>query len=197
MTRSKTLLIGILAALAGAVMIAVLATRSANEPRTAAAPESAQSAASKSGPRTGLMDSSAKVSLTSASASDLAEAGEIILTLDIQPGWHVNANPASMEFLIPTVASGSADGEALSTEPRYPPGRMSEIKLGGKAIAVYDDGAQIRFAPEAREAGRIKDAGKLDLSVRVQACSDDGVCLAPSDLSITLDERGVEIPSTN
>ncbi|MBF24574.1 MAG: hypothetical protein CML18_13600 [Pusillimonas sp.] len=138
--------------------------------------------------RSGLADSSDKVRLEIVGGSKAlnGEAGEIVLALDIEPGWHVNANPASMEFLIPTVASSSVNGQSLDIPIQYPRGRVSDITLGDTALEVYDDDASIRLLPDETHTARLKEAGKLDMTVRVQACSDEGVCLAPADLPLTL-----------
>jgi len=138
--------------------------------------------------RTGLASSSDKVRLKVVEGNKALadDTGEILLTLDIQPGWHVNANPASMEFLIPTVASSSVNGELLEIQTRYPRGRVSDITLGDIALEVYDDDANIRLLPDEKQIAMLKEAGKLDMTVRVQACSDEGVCLAPADLPLTL-----------
>lgn len=157
------------------------------------APGSAQPEQASSDPqapvaRTGLADSSDKVRLNLAEGGKalIGETGEIILTLDIESGWHVNANPASMEFLIPTVASSSVNGQSLDIPTQYPRGRVSDITLGDTALEVYDDGASIRLLPDEKQTAALKEAGKLDMTVRVQACSDEGVCLAPADLPVAL-----------
>lgn len=138
--------------------------------------------------RTGLAQSSDKVNLmvTGAARSDAGTSSEIAVTLNIEPGWHVNANPASMEFLIPTTTSAVANGKPLDVQIQYPRGRVSDITLGETAIEVYDDGASIRLQPGEENFAILEEAGELDLKVRVQACSDSGVCLAPSDLTVTL-----------
>lgn len=138
--------------------------------------------------RSGLADSSDKVRLKIVGDSKAltGDAGEIVLALDIEPGWHVNANPASMEFLIPTVASSSVNGQSLEIPIQYPRGRVSDITLGDTALEVYDDDASIRLLPDETHTAMLKEAGKLDMTVRVQACSDEGVCLAPADLPLTL-----------
>ena len=185
MSRNKIVIAGLVAVLLLVGIAAVFINRSASvAPATISGP-----AGSPASGRAGLAESADKVSLTVAglAQSNPLESEEIVLTLDIAPGWHVNANPASMEFLIPTVASGAANGSAVDLLAQYPAGRVSDITLGDTAIEVYDDGVQIRLLPKEEDLALVKEAGELDLSVRVQACSDEGVCLAPSDLSVTLD----------
>tara|TARA_R110001583_G_C5665453_1_gene410079 strand:+ start:4632 stop:5186 length:555 start_codon:yes stop_codon:yes gene_type:complete len=162
-----------------------------NNPVNTASPKQTERASSDApapSARSGLANSSDKVRLKIVGDSKTltGDAGEIVLALDIEPGWHVNANPASMEFLIPTVASSSVNGQSLEIPTRYPRGRVSDITLGDTALAVYDDDASIRLLPDEKQTAMLKEAGKLDMTVRVQACSDEGVCLAPADLPLTL-----------
>ena len=186
-TRTKVLMTGVAVFLIAIAAFTLIGTNSGN------APGSAQSERANSDPqspvaRTGLADSSDKVRLNLAEGGKAlaGETGEIVLTLDIEPGWHVNANPASMEFLIPTVAKSSAGGQSLDIPTEYPRGRVSDIVLGDTALEVYDDGASIRLLPDEKQTAALKEAGKLDMTVRVQACSDEGVCLAPADLPVAL-----------
>jgi len=186
-TRTKVLLTGVAVFLIAIAAFMLIGTNSGK------APGSAQSERANSDPqapvaRTGLADSSDKVRLKLAEGGKalIGETGEIVLTLDIEPGWHVNANPASMEFLIPTVAKSSAGGQSLDIPTEYPRGRVSDIVLGDTALEVYDDGASIRLLPDEKQTAALKEAGKLDMTVRVQACSDEGICLAPADLPVAL-----------
>lgn len=138
--------------------------------------------------RTGLANSADKVrlSLSNGDAAMAGKTGDFVLTLNIEPGWHVNANPASIEFLIPTVVSSSVNGQALEIPTQYPRGRLSDIVLGDTALEVYDDGASIRLRPDEKQTAVLEKVGRLEMIVRVQACSDEGVCLAPTDLPVAL-----------
>ncbi|MBA1241096.1 hypothetical protein G7015_22030 [Pseudomonas kunmingensis] len=138
--------------------------------------------------RTGLANSADKVRLTlsNGDAAMAGKTGDFVLTLNIEPGWHVNANPASIEFLIPTVVSSSVNGQALEIPTQYPRGRLSDIVLGDTALEVYDDGASIRLRPDEKQTAVLEKVGRLEMIVRVQACRDEGVCLAPTDLPVAL-----------
>ena len=186
-TQAKVLLTGIAVFLIAIAAFMLIGTNSGKAPGSAQ-PEQASSDPQAPVARTGLADSSDKVRLKLAEGGKalIGETGEIVLTLDIEPGWHVNANPASMEFLIPTVAKSSAGGQSLDIPTDYPRGRVSDIVLGDTALEVYDDGASIRLLPDEKQTAALKEAGKLDMTVRVQACSDEGICLAPADLPVAL-----------
>lgn len=105
------------------------------------------------------------------------------LTLNIARGWHVNAHPASLEFLIPTTASATVAGQKLKLDARYPAGVDSGIQLSGKPVLVYDNGTRILLSPAKAAWPAIREAGHFTVRLRVQSCSDKGVCLAPSLLS--------------
>ena len=187
-TRPKVLLAGVAVFLIAIATVFVLLDTDSGDGSGQARPGQARSDAQVPAARTGLVNSSDKVRLNIIGGDDAlaGNSGEIVLKLDIEPGWHVNANPASMEFLIPTAASTSVNGQSLDIPTQYPRGRVSDITLGDTALEVYDDKASIRLLPDEKQTAMLKEAGKLDMTVRVQACSDEGVCLAPADLPVAL-----------
>ncbi len=108
---------------------------------------------------------------------------EVAVSLTIKAGYHIYANPAGTDDVIPTtIALAPAAGAAL-VEARYPGGEAKVLAGTGTArVNVLEGGARvgarIRVALDAR-------AGPLDLvlKVRVQAC-DDRACLAPATLDV-------------
>ncbi|HSF17439.1 MAG TPA: DUF255 domain-containing protein [Vicinamibacteria bacterium] len=92
------------------------------------------------------------------------------LELDIEPGWHVNANPASSSYLIPTELKGEVRGVM------YPPGKEVTFSFSDEAVSVYDGTVSL-----AGELGA--DASSVTLVY--QAC-DDTRCLAPVEKVLTL-----------
>jgi hypothetical protein len=135
-----------------------------------------------------LPDSSTRVSINASFANPVANDGsrELRVTLQIDHGWHVNAHPASLGFLIPTTIAARANGQPLPLKVSYPSGRDSGIRLGDTSIEVYDDDTTISAAltPAALKAAQA--AGGLDILVRAQSCSDKGVCLPPARLTVRL-----------
>ncbi len=97
--------------------------------------------------------------------------GKIILK--INDGWHVNANPASMDFLIPTEIVTS-DTSKL-TEVTYPIGHEVETPLG--LMRVYSNETAIPFKIE----GRFPES----VSLTAQAC-DGKTCYPPSTWTVFL-----------
>lgn len=131
----------------------------------------------------GMMQSSDKVHLQVALG---ANDQELMVTLNIDDGWHVNANPASLDFLIPTTVTTRIAGKPVASPATYPPGESAGISLQGTDIKVYEDDTDIPLHLEPAATDQMDQGAALTVSVRVQSCNDTGVCLAPSDLVATV-----------
>lgn len=114
-------------------------------------------------------------------------ASSIIFTrLTIDRGWHVNANPASLPFLIPTEEAARINGKPAKLDVVYPQGRNSDVVLQGTAIRVYDDGTTLKASIAPQTLNRLTSDETLTLEVTVQSCSNKGICLPPATLSSKL-----------
>lgn len=119
------------------------------------------------------------------------EAGEaeahrrIAVDLTIAEGWHVNANPASLDFLIPTQVGVHLGDQELEVEPEYPVGEHKATPLGDQKIAIYRGKVTIPVHWE-RLPAKQSATGPLIVSARVQACSERGRCLPPTTLQTKL-----------
>lgn len=119
----------------------------------------------------GMMNSSAHVT------ASLAIEGETgIVTLHIDKGWHVNANPASLGNLIAATVWIERDGARHAAQATYPRGQSSGITIDGTDILVYEDGVTIRVA-------NLTNPQTSRVLVHVQACSTKGICLAPATIT--------------
>lgn len=137
--------------------------------------------------RAGLGQSADKVNASVQWTVPATAAGpgkSLVLRLKIAPGWHVNANPASLQFLIPTHVAAAINNQPVDLKVSYPKGTDSGIHLDGKAIQVYSDGTKINGQLGTKATTLLREAGHLDLKLHVQACSDKGTCLAPSTINI-------------
>jgi len=103
------------------------------------------------------------------------EANSLTVTavLDITEGWHINANPASLDFLIPTSVDVREDSGKAKVKPAYPDARAMATPLGD--IKVYK--GKVSIPVQVTFPG---SAENLRLLVRAQACKGT-TCLAPSD----------------
>ncbi len=103
---------------------------------------------------------------------------EVIMTLTIKPGWHINANPATFEFLIPT--SVSFDG-LTPQSVRYPEATPFSVRFNPTVIAVY----QGKVSVLAKFAKGVLPKKNLRAILSVQAC-DESVCLPPAKIPFSV-----------
>lgn len=103
---------------------------------------------------------------------------EIAVELEVDPGYHINANPTSFDYLIPTTVSfKSLKGVAL----RYPPPTIIHPRFAPDGLKTYQDTTVIfGRLPPAKER-----APGIEATIRVQAC-DDEACLPPATLTVTV-----------
>jgi uncharacterized protein YyaL (SSP411 family) len=92
--------------------------------------------------------------------------------LAVKEGWHINANPASSSYLIPTEIRGEVRGVT------YPPGESMTFAFSKEPLSVYAGEVEIVF-----QAG--SEAPKVTLVY--QAC-DETRCLAPVSRELGLEK---------
>jgi len=107
-------------------------------------------------------------------------AAEAKVELTITAPWHINANPPSPDYMIPTqatlpAASGIAPGKAV-----YPAAHQLKVDFDDKPLAVYDHAATITL-PLRAAADAASGAHVLHGTLRFQSCNDQ-VCLAPATI---------------
>ena len=112
-------------------------------------------------------------------ATSFDDHDEIRVTLAIDPGYHVNANPASSDYLIPTTVAIPGVSDAKVS---YPAGQVFEPKFPPEGIAVYEGSVAIRAE---LPKGGLASAAEEPLRVEVQACTTQ-ICLAPATLDVPL-----------
>lgn len=99
-----------------------------------------------------------------------------IIRIAIEPGYHVNANPASEKYLIPT--SVNITGEPPS-RIIYPPAVKFTPLFTDAPIDVYEGNIEIVVERLKQPAA----APPLSGTLTVQACTDK-ICLPPADLPL-------------
>ncbi|MBI2291960.1 MAG: DUF255 domain-containing protein [Betaproteobacteria bacterium] len=145
-----------------------------NEPATASWFSASQSRPSQT---VQSMDTASFIRAVAAARST-TDRDEIIVTVDIAKGYHINANPASFDFLIPTSVSFEGLGPAQIV---YPKPIRFKPSFAPDALNVYEGTAKIMatFA-----VGALKARKELRGTLTAQACNDE-VCLPPSKLPIS------------
>ncbi len=115
----------------------------------------------------------------SGAARSSADYDEVVVTLEIEHGFHVNANPASFDFLVPTAVSFAG---IRPLEVRYPPPTVLRSSFAPDPLNVYSGRVQ---AVARLKKGALDGLAGLRATVTSQACTDT-VCLPPSRIPLTV-----------
>ena len=110
---------------------------------------------------------------------------EVAIALRIKAGYHLYANPAGSEDVIPTTVTLAPASKADLLEVRYPAGESAVLAASGPAkVAVYQREAKLttrlRLAADAPTGEAV-----VTLRLRHQAC-DDRACLAPATIELPI-----------
>lgn len=115
--------------------------------------------------------------------------GVLRVTAQVEPGWHVNANPPSEDYLIPTEVVLELPAGLTAGALRYPAGKSLRFGFSEEPLLVYDGEIVIEVpvtAAPGMATGKLVANGDL----RYQACNDE-LCLAPASvrfpLAVTVD----------
>ena len=112
------------------------------------------------------------------------EAGGAVGKLQITNGYHVNANPPSFSYLIPTqLELAPADGIAVEFV-KYPDALTKTFAFAEKPLAVYEGETTVKARLKADKTTK-PGTHNLSAKLRVQAC-DDKVCYAPGTIDLVV-----------
>jgi hypothetical protein len=141
-------------------------------------------AATATEPSAQVPKSDSKVKITTKADKAGADGKQVVtLTLTIENGWHLYANPvgnedfADNQTVVATVPKSRH--EILKVE--YPPGKVVKDKIIGD-YKVYENTITIKT-----QVRRAKDStDPLELNVKVQACNEKN-CLLPATVKVKVD----------
>lgn len=120
----------------------------------------------------------------------IAPGGEIdaVITVTIDDGWHLYANPAGAPNLKPTTLAldASSNRSATLASVKYPAGEARILaSTGSEKVAMYE--GKVEIAARIRLAETVKPGPlRLVLRLNYQACNDR-LCLAPARLEVPLE----------
>jgi DsbC/DsbD-like thiol-disulfide interchange protein len=127
-------------------------------------------------------DSSDKKVKANAVATKVGADGKqtVTVTLDIEKGWHIYANPVNLKGQEDNRTNITVKGSAkVSVSVKYPVGK---VHVDGKdSFNIYEEKIVIPVEV-VRTPG---DAGPLRLSIEVNACKDRA-CLPPGTIELTV-----------
>ena len=145
------------------------------EPPLRAALDHARPAPSTA-PAVGLPSSADHVRATATLVQQPGENIDVRVVVDVDAGYHLNANPASDRDLIPTeLTVPGMQGAAVT----YPPAQTLATTFAPQGLAVYTGHLELHAQlPPA-------DFTPTHVELRVQAC-DEASCMAPATLSVPI-----------
>ncbi|MGZ8846462.1 MAG: protein-disulfide reductase DsbD domain-containing protein [Pyrinomonadaceae bacterium] len=118
----------------------------------------------------------------SAIAFSQAGSGEVAVPVIIDEGFHLNANPATFPYLIPTEVTPEKVAGIEVGKPIYPTPEKRKFQFAPEPLAVYEGKIEVRLP--LRTSG-FKGSRELPITVRVQAC-DQEKCFPPDTLRRTI-----------
>jgi thiol:disulfide interchange protein DsbD len=110
---------------------------------------------------------------------------KIAVVIDLQSPWHINANPASIEGLIPTTLTIQPPDAVQIDRIIYPRGKTLKVAWADEPVALYE-GRAILFADARVLENATPGQTVLDAKLRFQACNDS-VCLAPVTMPMSVE----------
>jgi hypothetical protein len=104
----------------------------------------------------------------------------IAVELTMEDHWHVNANPAKPDFLVPTEVQISSPQKVKVKRILYPKPQTLRVKGSSEPYEVYGNGAlifvQVETAPDEKAS-----AATLEIRLSLQACNESE-CMAPEEI---------------
>jgi thioredoxin:protein disulfide reductase len=107
------------------------------------------------------------------------------LTLAVTPGWHINANPPALDYMIATEVEVAGRAGVTAGPARYPAPHRTRLSFEDSELLVYDGIATVKL-PLSASAGALGGTHRLEGKVRFQACNDE-LCLPPTTIPFALE----------
>jgi uncharacterized protein len=101
----------------------------------------------------------------------------IAIELVVQPGWHINANPSSPDFLVPTTVELKSKQKVKLTKVKYPEHHPLKVQGSDEPYHVYDGNAIVYALLETDET-ETTEFIEMQFHVRFQGCNSTQ-CLPP------------------
>lgn len=118
------------------------------------------------------------VRVTAARRSE-ASKDQVVITIEVDDGYHINANPASFDYLIPTAPRFE---NLKPAAVKYPKAARFRSAFAPDALDVYEGRVQVIASfPK----GALPERDPIEGAVDAQAC-DQQVCLPPSELPFSV-----------
>ncbi len=106
----------------------------------------------------------------------------VACVLDIAEGWHINANPAKPDFVLPAELELASTAGLELTDLVYPPGKDLKMEDQDDPVSVYE--GQVIIRGVIKVPADLKATGdELKFTLRYQACNHKE-CLRPMRMKL-------------
>ena len=109
---------------------------------------------------------------------------QLTVTAKIKKGFHIQANPASDEFLIPTTLTVQSSKGIVPGKPVYPTGTPHKLEGSTEDLLTYEDEVMISLPVRVMESALVGNAS-LTGELNFQPC-DDRRCFFPRSISVVI-----------
>lgn len=114
----------------------------------------------------------------------VGDSAEAAVTIAIQQGYHINANPPTFPYLKATEVSVENGDAVLVSFITYPNALTRKFSFADQPLAVYEGEVAIKLTLKAAK-GAAKKSYSLPAKLKLQAC-DDQVCYAPGAIDLSI-----------
>lgn len=108
---------------------------------------------------------------------------ELVVTIQLASGYHINANKPDDVYLIPTVLLPKAREGVVWGTPIYPEGARVVRKFSSKPLNVYNGNVFIRV-PLTVLVSAVSGRATVEAELQVQACNSE-TCLPPRKIAVS------------
>ena len=130
--------------------------------------------------------SDAVVAATAKVKEESDEVFNVELQLKIAAGWHINANPAGQDYLIPTTVALDTNATVEIVDVAYPKGRSMRFEFSDEPLNVYEENLTIPLRLKQKPNVTRKKNASIILKLTYQPCNDTE-CLFPATLDVLLE----------
>ena len=106
----------------------------------------------------------------------------VAIELTIAKEWHINANPANPDFMIPTEIKITSPQKIKMTRVKYPKHELLEVEGQEEPSHVYGNKVMIYTLLEI-DAAEMAEKGELEVEIKFQACNSK-TCEAPDVIKL-------------
>ena len=136
----------------------------------------------------GLSDSNQSLVTATAKIKTPAKGNHIDVEVQVKiaKGWHINANPAGQDNLIPTTITVAEEAPVEITQVNYPKGKSIVFEFSSEAVNVYEGTFTIPLQLTQKPNTVIKKTVPIMLKLDYQPCNETE-CSFPLTLDVPLE----------